>query len=423
MSFCNIIQRFNRRILRPRPLSSLSQVPFIQPSPLLSRFYANSTFRSPSLQPLTNLLIGITAYGFLFGTLYILHENYKKYKISYANKAIQKGTIPEMNISSDKFYPRSQVLEKLKKLFTPQKYFQSCHIIYGKHGIGKSTLIKMASKEIGQGVIYVDIPSNIEDFGKNFAKAMNIKMSNLAYDTYNDRDNLLGKALQVFERAAKDYKAKYGKPLVIIYDNVDRLIPKNIKIVDRLQNNAIYGNNENYISVFVSSEYLIPQRMDSRAHWENLDYFEIGELTKEESIDYLVNKKNIKKEEAKKIYELVGGCIIDLEKVADDLFSGQSFEDIKKKIKIEVGKKFRIAKLMPGDRYYESGRNIINALLNSKELSRSELRKFSIYLYNEDYKELMDKNIFEYHPKTHKITFESKLIEYYIRENADLFIK
>ncbi|CAG8440738.1 10232_t:CDS:2 [Diversispora eburnea] len=357
MSFCNIIQHFRRRILQPRLLSPLSQVQFIQPSPLLSRSYANSTFHSRFPSPQLSFVQAIIIYSapfFLFNILISLTDNYNKYEIRRVNNAIQKCTLPELNISSDKYYPRSQVLEQLKKIFTPQKNSRPYYFIYGKHGIGKSTLIKMALREVGQGIVYVDIPPDINDFGKNFAKAMNIKISDLT-------------------------------------DNV-----------------------------FVSSKNLVPEG-SSYGYWVNVKYFEIGDLTEEESINYLVNKKNIKEEEAKKIYELVGGCIIDLEKVADDLFSGQSFEDIKQKIKIEVGKKFRMAKLLPGDQYYKMGRNIINALLDSKEICHSELWKLSDYL--EKGKKLLKKNIFEYHPDTHTITLQSKSIEYYIRENADLFIK
>ena len=44
---------------------------------------------------------------------------------------------------------------------------------------------------------------------------------------------------------------------------------------------------------------------------------EIGDLTKEESIEYLVNKRKIKEEAANSLYELVGGRIVDLKDVAD----------------------------------------------------------------------------------------------------------
>ncbi|RHZ80071.1 hypothetical protein Glove_139g36 [Diversispora epigaea] len=420
MSFSNIIRHFRRRILQPRPLPLLSQVLSIQPSPLLTRSYVNST---SSLLPSSQLSLQlspkqyITTFlvtGLLFGTSLMLYENSPNRRV---NKAAQRGTLPELRISSDKYYPRPQVLEQLKKIFTPQKYSRPFYMIYGKDGIGKSTLIKMASREVGQGVIYVDIPLPLDNycFVIELAKAMNINLSWLRNDDYKEQWKAV---LSAFERAAKVYKAKYGRPLVIIYDNVDQF---NTDILDILQSSVTESDNKgNYIAVFVCSEYSAVQRMNLRGHWADMDYFEIGDLTKEESMDYL-NKKNIGEEEARKIYELVGGCILDLKKAARDLFSGRSFEDIKKTIEIEAEIKFLAAKLLPGDEYYEVWRNIIDVLLNSKELCASEL--WEIFNNSKRVDELLSKNVFEYHPKTHKITFKSKSIECYIRENANLFIK
>jgi len=55
---------------------------------------------------------------------------------------------------------------------------------------------------------------------------------------------------------------------------------------------------------------------------------EIGDLSKEESMEYLINKRKINEAEAKKLYELVGGCILELKAVSDDFFAGKSFEGI-----------------------------------------------------------------------------------------------
>jgi hypothetical protein len=53
---------------------------------------------------------------------------------------------------------------------------------------------------------------------------------------------------------------------------------------------------------------------------------EIGDLSEDESIKYLTEKHKINKLNAKKIYELVGGRIIDLKDVADKFTSGLKFE-------------------------------------------------------------------------------------------------
>ena len=63
---------------------------------------------------------------------------------------------------------------------------------------------------------------------------------------------------------------------------------------------------------------------------------EIGDLTKEESLDYLINKCGIKTvrkgkidiTEAERLYELVGGRIVNLQSVASKFLKGQDFEGI-----------------------------------------------------------------------------------------------
>jgi len=58
------------------------------------------------------------------------------------------------------------------------------------------------------------------------------------------------------------YKAKYNKPMVIIYDNISHLVHKNPKILDIPQNGAKHSaDNQKYIAVFVCSEKSVSQRM------------------------------------------------------------------------------------------------------------------------------------------------------------------
>ena len=65
-----------------------------------------------------------------------------------------------------------------------------------------------------------------------------------------------------------------------------------------------------------------------RRSWRRADYpvIEIGDLSEEESINYLVNKWMIKKEKAKKFYELVGGNMRDLKSMACRSLDGKCFE-------------------------------------------------------------------------------------------------
>jgi len=70
------------------------------------------------------------------------------------------------------------------------------------------------------------------------------------------------RALDAFQHAAKAYKVKYDRPVVIVYDNFCRLDPETIYI---LQNNAKdNADSRIYIAVFISSEGSILKLMESK---------------------------------------------------------------------------------------------------------------------------------------------------------------
>jgi hypothetical protein len=106
------------------------------------------------------------------------------------NETVEKGTRPEFYISDDVFIPQPLVVDRLKKIFQPNINQSSYYVICGEHDIGKTTLTRIASKEVGQdkdkgiqggmGVIYVEIPSDpkdkdLERFGEAFGKSLNFE--------------------------------------------------------------------------------------------------------------------------------------------------------------------------------------------------------------------------------------------------------
>ena len=100
-------------------------------------------------------------------------------------KSVERGTRPKTYVSEDKLVSRPEVMSKLMKILQPNEFQGHYYFIYGEHGIGKSTLIRLASNKAGEqqdnekseqggkGIIYVDIPDDPEDFGKAFGKAIN----------------------------------------------------------------------------------------------------------------------------------------------------------------------------------------------------------------------------------------------------------
>ncbi|RHZ63863.1 hypothetical protein Glove_327g19 [Diversispora epigaea] len=332
------------------------------------------------------------------------------------NETMEKGTRPQIDIFTEEFVPRPDIVNSLKKIFKPNKYHSCYYMICGEHGTGKTTLTKIASKEVGQGVIYINIPkkfNTLENFGVAFEEAINF--------TFKEHVAFSKKILSNINDN-KIYKEKYGKPPIIIYDNISQLIPKYSDIIDYLQDNAKDNADDgNFISVFVCNENSVPRRMEMRSAWSRAKkpVIEIGDLSEKESMKYLINKRKIKKEEAKKLYELVGGRIVELKEVADDFISGQSFEVIKDSKLIKVEKRFKAAKLLQDQSNYEIGKRLIKVLLDSKEINTDVFRE---YFKDDKYNEILEANVFTYHPSRDTVTFQSKLTECYIRKNANIFI-
>lgn len=88
------------------------------------------------------------------------------------NKRMKIGTKPEMDIPDSKFIFRPEIAKYFEKIFQPDKDQSNYHIIYGNKGNGKTTLAKKIANEVGQGVIYVDTPYNVEKFEKSFGSIL-----------------------------------------------------------------------------------------------------------------------------------------------------------------------------------------------------------------------------------------------------------
>ncbi|CAG8731673.1 7501_t:CDS:2, partial [Funneliformis caledonium] len=306
--------------------------------------------------------------------------------VDLLNKTVEKGTQSDVGVSGDKLVPQPETVKRLKKILQPYEDQSSYHVIW-------------------QGVIYVDVSANFNELDKPEISEWE-------------------RAMRAFKRASAVYRAKYKKPSVIIYDNVSRLVHKNPEILDILQDDAKdNADDQKYIAVFVSSEGSVPRRMESRSSWLHAKkpVMEISDLDKEESMEYLVKKHSIKEEDAKKLYDLVGGRIVDLKTVADDFLVGQKFEIIKQSILDEVEKKFGTARLLPNDPHYKVGKSIFSDLKESNELSFLAFKKYFDKI--DELNEMLGSNIFAYHPAKNTVTFQSQSIKCYILEKGDMFLK
>ncbi|CAB5382713.1 unnamed protein product [Rhizophagus irregularis] len=353
---------------------------------------------------------------------YAEYQNW--YNEHLLNKTVEKDTQFKIDILDDEFIPQPLIIDRLKKIFQPNRNQSYYHVIYGEYGTGKTTLTKQA---IGQGVIYVEIPAdaeNIDDFGIVFGKSLNFAFEKHISFTAQLIKKILGDTNKAFKRTGAVYKRKHNKPPVIVYDNIAKLINVNSKVFDTLQNDAkMNANDRKYIAVFINSEDLVSKRMESRSSsWSRVDkpVMEISDFSKEESMKYLVEKRKINKKEAKKLYELVGGRIVELKSVADKFLAEQTFEVIEQQILTEVKKKFNSAKLLQNQIYHEYGKDVIHTLLNFKEI---DINLFKKYFKDESVNEVLKANVFAYHPSRDTVTFQSQSVMYFIQKNFSIFTK
>ncbi|GBB86405.1 hypothetical protein RclHR1_12840003 [Rhizophagus clarus] len=277
-----------------------------------------------------------------------------------------------------------------------------------------STLVRLASREVGHGVVYVDVPTVINDFGEEFGKAINF-----VFERHGSNDNKSDspkwvRALEAFLSAAEAYKVKYNRPAVIMLTDLLMKIQKFLKFFKITQKITLM--TENILRVTYYTISYLGESSSSRLYYPPI---EIGDLNKEESLDYLVNKRKIKLEEAGSLYELVSGRIIDLNVVANKSLAGQSLKDIKKSIIRKIRENFTIAQINPGQKYHKVSCKIINSLLETKEL---ELKTYKRIFDNEDDADkILEKNVFACHPGDGVITFQSQSVELYIKNNANDF--
>ena len=107
---------------------------------------------------------------------------------------------------------------------------------------------------------------------------------------------------------------------VLIIDNANRLAQKQPRLLDEFQGYAKdTADNRTASVVFVSSEGRVPRRMICNSEWSRSGHIiEIGDISKEEALQYLKFRK-IDEKQAAQIHELVGGRMIHLKSMADEI--------------------------------------------------------------------------------------------------------
>jgi hypothetical protein len=95
---------------------------------------------------------------------------------------------------------------------------------------------------------------------------------------------------------------------------------------------------------------------------------EINDVSKEEALQYL-KLREIDEEQAAQIYELVGGSMIHLKSIADEIKSSGTLEDMRKTMFSTIRSQLKSAEILPERRYHKDGAKIIRELLKKGSIS------------------------------------------------------
>ena len=140
-------------------------------------------------------------------------------------------------------------------------------------------------------------------------------------------------------------------------------------------------------------------------------------MSKEEALQYL-KLREIDEEQAAQIHELVGGRMIHLKAVADEIKRDITLEDIRKKLFYDAASQLNSAQVLSDLRYHEEGVKIIRELLKKGSISENA---YNSLVGRVTGRKLLETNVFAFHYNSQEITFQSTVMKRYCEENeADL---
>ncbi|CAI2186264.1 11898_t:CDS:2 [Funneliformis geosporum] len=305
--------------------------------------------------------------------------------------AFEHGSCPEPDVPREMMIYREDVIKKLRRIFEPKSTHSSYHVVVGNHGTGKTTMVRECAKEVGKGVIYVDVPPVLNKFVENFANAIGFHEHCSFIELFRQKFLEISNS-DAFKRGAKNYKANNdGKPLMLILDNISKLSQKNVKMIEDLQD-------------------LTNSMLTSPVASLCLD------LTDEEILIYLC-KLNIEEKDANQLIELLGDWIKDLKIYGYWIKEGMTLKDkkIHKIVFYSIENDFHQAQIMKSEVNHAISNVIVDELVKNEKIEYDEFIK----LVNN--KEIADKliqaNVFSYNLENNFVTFQSRTKEIFVKEN------
>eukprot|EP01039_Chlorochromonas_danica_P001489 gene1489-1623_t len=199
---------------------------------------------------------------------------------------------------------------------------------------GKSTAVRKVIASLGEprGVVYFNTPDNPRYFSVQLAKTIGLKdeivggvrrylsghskeekESDMNYEPLATHSKRLRNALL---EAASAFKKKHKRPLVLVIDSADRLAEKEPEFLEIFQDFAKDCACEGTLRiVFIfrdGSALPLLQGCSARSRAE--EPLEVGEISDEDAVKYLVSKSVPEPNAKRAVNELTGGLFMELNK-------------------------------------------------------------------------------------------------------------
>jgi len=267
------------------------------------------------------------------------------------------GSSPVLGIQKT-LIDRPDLQNDLQRILTPRKPSEASnyYLITGEHGTGKTTAIKQACRNVGSGVIYMEVPEYIANFALVFANATGFESRVSGFFPWLNQQ-IFGEKMIVsvdlanqgnwmpiynkFKETAKWYEAKHGKVPVLVIDNVNEIAKQNPEMLQVLQNGAKSAiDNQHFVTVFVASDGTAPEQLTGRSAFSRGDTYRIWDINQKQVFEYL-KKRGLEDVDGtlySRVFNLVGGRLQTLNSVSTKLLWGQSFEDVKNSLFGDVKK-------------------------------------------------------------------------------------
>jgi len=141
---------------------------------------------------------------------------------------------------------------------------------------------------------------------------------------------------------------------------------------------------------------------------------EISDLSKEDTLKYLDFLK-VEFDKAK-IYDLAGGRLVLLNNIIQNLNRGQVYEDIRRDLIGTVRQEFYNSKVLPLTTP-ERRKNWEGIVALAKSPDR--VMPFDAFMEQVPQADLLDGNIFAYHPSEQTISFQSRPVELFVEQKIN----